>query len=387
MSPLNRIVTTYYVRDPQGNVLAVYEHKRGESGNGTFTLTEQHLYGSSRLGMKKRDLALNVANASEPTPVTHYELTNHLGNVMAVISDKASTTAEPTVVSLSDYYPFGMTEPGRSWNPGDYRFGYTGHEKESDLAEGVYITEYRLLDTRLGRWMSVDPLFVKYPDMSSYNYCGGNPIVFWDPDGKQVGIKSEKDGKKVIEKNVVILEYKLSPITEGKGPIKKATNKVKEVSNKMKKEYNESREKRIKESIEKGYSGAKNTQGEPVDFKFNYFIVEKKDPSQPLTREELEPYCMRTSEKNRKGKESAPIYPAVFTTSPNSSDQASATAYGDRWITDIKIDAPELTDAHEVSHTLGLRDNGYQQGGILGNPPEPISPEEVDEIWEKSKWK
>ena len=32
-------VTTYYVRDPQGNVLAVYEHKRGESGNGTFTLT------------------------------------------------------------------------------------------------------------------------------------------------------------------------------------------------------------------------------------------------------------------------------------------------------------------------------------------------------------
>ena len=39
----DKFVTTYYVRDPQGNVLAVYEHKRGESGNGTFTLTEQHL--------------------------------------------------------------------------------------------------------------------------------------------------------------------------------------------------------------------------------------------------------------------------------------------------------------------------------------------------------
>ena len=36
-------VTTYYVRDPQGNVLAVYEHKHGDSDNGTFTLTEQHL--------------------------------------------------------------------------------------------------------------------------------------------------------------------------------------------------------------------------------------------------------------------------------------------------------------------------------------------------------
>ena len=107
----DKFVTTYYVRDPQGNVLAVYEHKHGDSDNGTFTLAEQHLYGAGRLGMRKRDLALNVANASESTPtVTHYELTNHLGNVMAVISDKASDTNEPTVVSLSDYYPFGMTE-------------------------------------------------------------------------------------------------------------------------------------------------------------------------------------------------------------------------------------------------------------------------------------
>ena len=181
----DKFVTTYYVRDPQGNVLAVYEHKHGDSGNGTFTLAEQHLYGAGRLGMRKRVLTLNTGNASE-TPATYYELTNHLGNVLAVISDKASATNEPTVVSLSDYYPFGMTEPGRSWNPGDYRFGYTGHEKESDLEEGFYITEYRLLNTRLGRWLSVDPLAGKYLEMSPYNYCAGNPLVFWDPDGKEV---------------------------------------------------------------------------------------------------------------------------------------------------------------------------------------------------------
>ena len=187
----DKFVTTYYMRDPRGNVLAVYEHKHGDSDNGTFTLTEQHLYGAGRLGMKKRDLALNVANASEPTPVTHYELTNHLGNVMAVISDEASTAAEPTVVSLSDYYPYGMAEPGRSWNAGDYRFGYTGHEKESDLAEGVYTTEYRLLDTRLGRWLSVDKMAGDFAWMSPYNYCEGNPMMYWDPNGK-FGIKIHK---------------------------------------------------------------------------------------------------------------------------------------------------------------------------------------------------
>ena len=189
----DKFVTTYYVRDPQGNVMAVYEHKHGDSDNGTFTLAEQHLYGAGRLGMRKRDLALNATNTSEPTPVTHYELTNHLGNVMAVISDEASSTAEPTVVSLTDYYPYGMSMPERTYSP-DYRYGYTGHEKENDLTEGVYTTEYRLLDTRLGRWMSVDPLFTEYPDMSSYNYCGGNPMVSVDPSGLfKINYNDQKD--------------------------------------------------------------------------------------------------------------------------------------------------------------------------------------------------
>ncbi|MCR5496805.1 MAG: hypothetical protein K6F48_03105 [Paludibacteraceae bacterium] len=180
----DKFVTTYYMRDPQGSVLAVYEHKHGDSDNGTFTLAEQHLYGAGRLGMRKRDLALNATNTSE-TPATYYELTNHLGNVMAVISDKASTTDEPTVVSLSDYYPYGMTEPGRSYSESDdYRYGYTGHEKENDIASGVYTTKFRLLDTRLGRWLSVDPLYMKSPSKNVYNYCSGNPMALWDPDGR-----------------------------------------------------------------------------------------------------------------------------------------------------------------------------------------------------------
>ena len=159
----DKFVTTYYVRDPQGNVLAVYEHKHGDSGNGTFTLTEQHLYGASRLGMKKRDLALNVANTSE-TPATYYELTNHLGNVMAVISDEASDTNEPTVVSLSDYYPFGMTEPGRSWNAGaeGYRYGFNTQENVPELGEGHTTALYWEYDGRLGRRWNLDPITKEY---------------------------------------------------------------------------------------------------------------------------------------------------------------------------------------------------------------------------------
>ena len=130
---------------------------------------------------------------------THYALTNHLGNVMAVISDAPSDGAQPTVESLTDYYPFGMSMPGRNYvrNGGGYRYGYTGHEKESDMAEGVYTTQYRLLDTRLGRWMSVDPLFAKYPNMGSYGYCEGNPVRFIDLKGQYRQVYNEDNSSSI----------------------------------------------------------------------------------------------------------------------------------------------------------------------------------------------
>jgi RHS repeat-associated protein len=63
---------------------------------------------------------------------------------------------------------------------------FTGHEKESDLSEGIYTTEYRLYDARVGRWLSIDPLFEKYVGMSPYNYCMLNPLVMVDPDGREL---------------------------------------------------------------------------------------------------------------------------------------------------------------------------------------------------------
>jgi RHS repeat-associated protein len=133
--------------------------------------------------MTKPNLALNTTTPDAASPTIHYELTNHLGNVMAVITDEPAATETPAVESLADYYPFGMTMPGRSYNAHTYRHGFTGHEKESDLAEGIYTTEYRLYDARVGRWLSVDPLFEKHVGMSPYNYCMLNPVMMVDPDG------------------------------------------------------------------------------------------------------------------------------------------------------------------------------------------------------------
>ncbi len=70
----------------------------------------------------------------------NYELTNHLGNVLAVVFDEKQSSTVAEVVSLNDYYPFGMEMPGRKFEKyasEGYRFGFTGHEKESDMVEGV----------------------------------------------------------------------------------------------------------------------------------------------------------------------------------------------------------------------------------------------------------
>ena len=146
------------------------------------TLTEQHLYGAGRIGMRRRNLALNGGGAEEPaTPATRYELTNHLGNVMAVISDAPSDGALPTVESLTDYYPFGMAMPGRSYNA--YRYGFNGKEfvfdQTQDYGERIY-------SPNLARFLSADPLIVygqEYPELSPYQFASNTPIWAIDLDG------------------------------------------------------------------------------------------------------------------------------------------------------------------------------------------------------------
>lgn len=63
-----------------------------------------------------------------------------------------------------------------------YPFVSTGKERDEETGYGYFGARY--MDHELmTMWLSVDPLADKYPSMSPYNYCAGNPVKLVDPDG------------------------------------------------------------------------------------------------------------------------------------------------------------------------------------------------------------
>ncbi len=187
--------TTWYVYDAGGTVLGVYE--KNYSGDTAVVLWEMPLYGSSRIGM----LLPNVKRYST-TPDTVgifsryvdrrvYELSDHLGNVRAIVGDvklPVSGSYKADLKGYSNYYPFGMLQPDRYWSSDSYRYGYNGKEMDDEIKGKGTSYDYgaRMYDPRVGRWMSRDPLEEKYVGLSPYNFALNTPIQATDPDGKVV---------------------------------------------------------------------------------------------------------------------------------------------------------------------------------------------------------
>lgn len=233
---------TYYSYDPQGNVMATYDRHQILTYDGTndaepheysdeLVLSEHMIYGASRLGVHNQNKLLVSATITQNyiyTPnletgiglvwstVTqetfdrtyreverkYYEFSNHLGNVLEVITDrkigydngtynaefgtKTSSTTDGTydvyianVVSYSDYYPYGMLLPGRHGSAGDeYRYGFQGQEMDDEIkGEGNSVNyKYRMHDPRIGRFFAVDPLAPKYPHYTPYGFSGNHVI-------------------------------------------------------------------------------------------------------------------------------------------------------------------------------------------------------------------
>jgi RHS repeat-associated protein len=71
-----------------------------------------------------------------------------------------------------------------------YRYGFNNMEKDDEL-KGLgnsYDFGARIYDPRVGRWLAVDPLAGKYPDLSPYIFVANSPLIFVDPDGRKIKV-------------------------------------------------------------------------------------------------------------------------------------------------------------------------------------------------------
>jgi RHS repeat-associated protein len=91
------------------------------------------------------------------------------------------------VDSTIDYYPFGQEMPERYFARGKYRFGFNGKQYDNDIADSTCWQDYgmRENDVRIGRFISVDPITKKYPELTPYQFATNRPIDGIDLDGRE----------------------------------------------------------------------------------------------------------------------------------------------------------------------------------------------------------
>jgi len=152
-----------------------------------------------------------------------YELSNHLGNVLVTVSDRklaegtegsTATGYRAEVLFASDYYPFGMQMPGRIDDViSKYRYGFNGMEKDDEFkGEGnSYDFGARMYDSRIGRFLSVDPRTNEFPHIAPYVFAGNKPINHIDFGGE----------------HEFLMIYNTSTGTMTLVPVKKTDNDVK----------------------------------------------------------------------------------------------------------------------------------------------------------------
>jgi RHS repeat-associated protein len=71
-----------------------------------------------------------------------------------------------------------MQMPGRNASTGNYRYGFQGQETDDEVtgSESHVAWLYRCNDVRLGRFLSIDPLAPKYPELTPYQFSSNQPI-------------------------------------------------------------------------------------------------------------------------------------------------------------------------------------------------------------------
>lgn len=122
-----------------------------------------------------------------------YKVQDQLGSTRVIMDDNGTVTGQ------YNYEPFGAPLSGAGTEP---RLSYIDREKDKESELGDF--GVRKYDYEYGRFMSIDPLWEKYPDLSPYQYSLNQPIRYKDNNGKEVQLTGTL---KEVEKLIRDIEY------------------------------------------------------------------------------------------------------------------------------------------------------------------------------------
>ena len=115
---------------------------------------------------------------NESTEETFYYHSDHLGSTSYITDDSARIT------QYTAYLPYGELLVDEHSSSEDMPYKFNG--KELDEETGLYYYGARYMQPITSIWYGIDPLTEKYPDVSGYVYCMGNPVKLVDVDGNEV---------------------------------------------------------------------------------------------------------------------------------------------------------------------------------------------------------
>jgi len=105
-----------------------------------------------------------------------------------------------SVLEENHYYPFGLTISGQAGgNTTGQPYKYNGKELEKSFGLEMYDYGARMYNSQIGRWNGIDPLADKFHFLSPYVYVANNPIIFLDPDGRDIYRHDKKTGELILE--------------------------------------------------------------------------------------------------------------------------------------------------------------------------------------------
>lgn len=177
---------TAYVYTAAGEKLATIH--QAKSSDGATVITDSTFYAGNFLIKNGEPTTYLFEDGyyDFATASFHYFAKDHLGNIRTV------TDANGNIEQVTHYYPFGSPIADLSTNAALQPYKYNGKELDATNNLNTYDYGARQYDARLGVWDRMDLYSERYYHLTSYGYCGNNPVSYTDPDGTKIWVASQQ---------------------------------------------------------------------------------------------------------------------------------------------------------------------------------------------------